>query len=302
MSGYAEDRRSGSSDVASAFLDELEQWVASDVSTSAVAMRASLLAWLRSAQAAQPTLALVHQLAARGLDVADASAARAESAVDLRAHLVASCAAERDDLAAARMGLARVASQLIGTPEPWIATLSTSSAVREALLEAQRSGRRPRALVGEARPGLEGRELAAALAAAGIPVWLTVDAALPLLVSQARMVWIGADAITDRGVINKVGSYALALAAREHSVPVYAIAERRKFLPAVTRALQIVEMPSQEVWETPAPGVQPRNVYFELVPLELFRGVVVENGVLSATEVAGVARERPLPEALAGAS
>src|SRR5256885_8266549 len=35
-----------------------------------------------------------------------------------------------------------------------------------------------------------------------------------------RSLWLGADAVTDQGVVNKVGSYAAALAAREHSVPV----------------------------------------------------------------------------------
>ena len=112
--------------------------------------------------------------------------------------------------------------------------------------------------------------------------------------------WLGADAVTERGVVNKVGSFALALAAREHSVPVHVLAERRKFLPAATPALRIVEMPPEEVWDDPAAGVRPRNVYFELVPLELLRGVVVEDGVLGPTETAVVARERPLPDELAG--
>src|SRR5437667_215715 len=106
--------------------------------------------------------------------------------------------------------------------QAWIATISHSGTVREALLHAQRSGLGPRTLVGESRPLLEGRTLATELAAADIPVWLVVDAALPLLLSQAHMVWIGADALTDRGVLNKVGSLALALAAREYSVPLYA--------------------------------------------------------------------------------
>jgi len=112
--------------------------------------------------------------------------------------------------------------------------------------------------------------------------------------------WLGADAVTDRGVINKVGSFALALAAREHSVPVYVFAERKKFLPASTSALRIGEMPPEEVWEDPEPGVKPRNVYFELIPMSLIRGIVVEDGVLGPTEAATVARERPLPEELAG--
>ena len=115
------------------------------------------------------------------------------------------------------------------------------------------------------------------------------------------MVWLGADAVTDRGVINKIGSYAAALAARERSVPVYALAGRRKFVPASTAALRIAEMPPGEVWRDPPAGVEPRNFYFELVPLELLRGVVVEDAVLGVTEAAQLARERGLPEELRGA-
>jgi len=300
VSAFARDRTSGAGDVALGFLAELERWLAIDRSTSAPALRAALLAWLKEAQASQPTMAPVHQFAARALEVADTALARGEAPAGLRSALALSCAAERDDWIAARKALARQAAVLVSERNSWIATLSMSGAVRDALLEAQRAGREPRVLMAEGRPRLEGRAAAAALAEAGVPVWLVVDAALPLLLSQARMVWLGADAVTDQGIMNKLGSFAAALAAREHSVPVYALAERRKFLPAATAALRIVEMPPEEVWDEPAAGVQPRNIYFERVPLPLLRGVVVEDAVLPPGEAAALARERPLPAELAG--
>ena len=301
MSAAADDRTSGSGQVALEFLAELSRWAALDTSTSPAACRAALLERLRAAQAAQPTMALVHQLAARALGVVDTGVARGNRVPDLRAHLARSCAAERDDLGAAQAAVAATAAKLVTERGAWIATLSASGTVRDALLELQRAGREPRVIVGEGRPLLEGRAMAAALAAARIPVWLVVDAALPLLLAPARMLWLGADAVTDQGVINKVGSFAAALAAREHSVPVYALAHRRKFLPAATPALSIAELPPAEVWDTPAAGVRPRNIYFEVVPLSLVRGVVVEDGVLGATEALTVARERALPDDLARA-
>ena len=301
MTSWAGDRESGSSEVALAFLQDLERFCDTDTSSSAPALRGALLAWLRAAQAAQPTLALVHQLAARALDVAAAGVAREDRPAELRAHIARSCEQERADLAESRAAVARTAASLLGEREPWIATLSSSSVVRAALLAARQAGREPRALVAEGRPRLEGRAMAAALAAAGIPVWLVADAALPLLLAHAAQLWIGADAVTEAGAVNKIGSFAAALAAREHSVPCYALAGRRKFLPAATPALRIVEMPPAEVWESPAPGVQPRNVYFELVPMALLRGIVVEGEVLGPTEAATLARERPLPAELAAA-
>ena len=300
MTRASTDRDSGSADIGLGFLAELESWIATDTSGSAPALRSALLRRLRQAQADQPSMALVHQLAARALQVADGGAAREQKVPELRTELARSCEAERADLIAAGEAVARTAVELLDRREPWIATLSNSGTVRDALCRVRDSGREPRALCAEGRPRLEGRRLATALAAAGLPVWLVADAALPLLLSQVHALWIGADAVTDRGVINKIGSFATALAAREYSVPVYALAVRKKFLPAGTGALKIVEMPPGELWEEPATGVRPRNLYFEVVPLELLRGVVVEDGVLGPTEAAIVARERPLPEELAG--
>jgi translation initiation factor 2B subunit (eIF-2B alpha/beta/delta family) len=297
--GFAEDRRSGSSVVAGGFLDELERWSLTDRSRDARALRAALLDWLRAAQAEQPSLALVHQFATRALAVADAGVTRGDAVAELRRHLVASCEAEREDLERALAGAARLAAELVSAREPFVATLSTSGGVLAALRELAATGRTVRAIVGESRPRLEGRDTARVLAAAGIEVWLVADAALPLLVSQASAVWIGADAVTELGVLNKIGSYTLALAAREHGVPLWAIATRRKLLPAATPALRIREMPPAEVWDDPPPRVRPRNVYFEMVPAALLRGVVVEDAVLGPTECAVAARDRALPPELA---
>jgi translation initiation factor 2B subunit (eIF-2B alpha/beta/delta family) len=300
MPSFADDRSSGSTDVARAFLDDLARWAEQDRTPDPAAFRAALIAWLRRAQAAQPSMALVHQLAARALDVLTSGLQRGDGLGDLRGHVVETCHAEHEDLEGVQSAVARTAASLLGGGRGgWIATLSASGMVRDALIEARRRGLEPSALVAEARPGREGRAMATALAHAGIPVWFVVDAALPMLISQARAVWIGADAVTEFGVINKVGSYAAALAAREHSVPVYALAGRRKFIPATTPALQILEMSPAEVWDAPAPDVQPRNVYYEVVPLALLRGVVVEDTVLGPAEVVETARDRGLPEELA---
>lgn len=291
----------GGSAGALAFLAGLERWTALDRSSPAPALRAALLAHLREAQAGQPASALVHQLAGRALEVADAGVRRGGPPVELRTQLAQSCAAERLDLEAGRAAVARTARALVTERGAWIAALSDSSTVRLALLDLQHAGLGPRALVAEGRPDCAGRAFAAALGGAAIPVWLVVDAALALLLSQATALWLGAEAVTDRGVIAPVGAYAAALAAREHSVPVHVLATRRKCVPAATRTLSIPEMPPGQVWDEPAPGVRPRNVRLEMVPLELLRGVVTEDGMLGPAEIIVAARDRALPEELGGA-
>ncbi len=282
-----------------AFLSRLARWAAVDVSPALPELRAALGAHLRGEQAADAASGLVHQLAARALEIVDAGALRGEEPPAVRAELARSCAAEQADLAAARAAVARTATALVTERGAWVATLSFSTTVRAALLELRGLGRAARALVGEGRPLLGGRALAAALGDAGVPTWLVVDGALSMLLSQASVLWLGADAVTDRGAIVPVGGQAAALAAREHSVPTYVLAPRRKFLPAATAALRIDERPPAEVWDAPPAGVRPRSVLAEVLPLALLRGVVVEDGVLGGTEAATVARERPLPDELA---
>lgn len=294
------DHETGASAEALGFLARLERWAATDVATTTAASQVALLARLRAEQADHAANGLVHQLAARALDVAAADLESGASPADLRTHLAQSCAAERADLEGARTAAARTATALIPERGAWIATLGGGSTVALALLELQRLDRGPRALVGEGRPLLGGRVLAAELGRAGVPTWLVVDGALSMLLSQAAGLWLGADAVTDRGAVVAVGGFAAALAAREHSVPVHVLATRRRFLPAATGALRIEEMPAAEVWDAPPAGVRPRNVHADLLPLELVRGVVVEDAVLGPTESATVARERPLPEPLAG--
>lgn len=299
MPAFAEDRSSGSTDVARAFLEELARWAEVDTTPDPPAFRAGVVQWLRRAQAAQPSMALIHQFCARTLDVVTTAVRRGDGMGELRRHVVQTCHAELDDLDIVQNAVSATAASLLSQRGGWVATLSASGMVRDALIEARRLGTEPRALVGEGRPRREGRAMAAALAQGGVPVWLVVDAALPMLISQAQAVWLGADAVTEQGVINKVGSYAAALAAREHSVPVYALAGRRKFIPAATPALQILEMPGSEIWDEPVHDVRPRNVYYEVVPLALLRGVVVEDAVLGPAEAAETARDRALPEELA---
>lgn len=294
-------RHRGSSAVALAFLDALDQWAATDQSASTPQLCHALLAWLRSQQSAEPTRALLHQMAARALTVAESALLRGDSPSAVHRELAASVSAERSDLAASIESTAKVATQLVTSDAPWIATLSHSALVHQSLVGLSRAGRAPRVLAAESRPGLEGRTMAEQLATDGIECWLVADAALPMLMQQAQAVWFSADAVTELGVLAKVGAYAAALAAREHGVPCWALATRRRFLPAGTRALAIAEQPASGLWESAPTGVRPRNVLFEMVPLKLLRGVIVEDTVLGANEVGVTAGDRALPDALAGA-
>ena len=82
--------------------------------------------------------------------------------------------------------------------------------------------------VDETRPLLQGSRLTAwELRMAGIPFRLVVDSAAGSLMRQGLVdaVIVGADRIAANGdVVNKIGTYALAVLAREHGVPFYVAA------------------------------------------------------------------------------
>lgn len=90
-------------------------------------------------------------------------------------------------------------------------------------IEAARQGRRFEVLVDETRPLLQGARLTAfELQEAGIPCRLIADSMAAWAMARLGVdgVLIGADRIAMNGdAANKIGSYGLALAAKEHGVP-----------------------------------------------------------------------------------
>lgn len=166
-----------------------------------------------------------------------------------------------------------------------IITLSHSSTVRHALLHAQRAGRHFSVICAESRPSCEGREIAAALAGSGVPVTLVVDAAAMSAVEEAHLVLIGADLLSTVGLVNKVGTYALALAARAAGTPFYALCGSQKFLPPGYQVPEQRDWPEEEVWADAPLGVHVQNRYFEFTPLDAISGIVTEQGTLPVAAI-----------------
>jgi translation initiation factor 2B subunit (eIF-2B alpha/beta/delta family) len=176
-----------------------------------------------------------------------------------------------------------------GTVEAVLARLARATSTAAAHADREHRQLR-RVLVSESRPGGEGLAAAVALARAGLAVTLVPDAACGVFIGEASAVALGADSVRpDGSLVNKVGSYPLALAAREAGVPVYALCEALKIaaqrFPLV---LEPLEWPA--VAGRLPQGVEARSVGFELVPARLLTGIVTEDGVLSVAQVGERAR------------
>jgi initiation factor 2B subunit 1/2 family protein len=147
-----------------------------------------------------------------------------------------------------------------------ILTISHSSSV----VELVRRARPLRVLCMRSDPGGEGVRMAKAISTWTEAALLDDDVAVQDVPAQAIVV--GADAVTPRGVINKVKTAALAKAARSKGVPSYAIAGETKFVGA----------------DLPATGS------FEATPLELFTAIAAPAGLLSPHQARDHAWSRPL--------
>ena len=164
-----------------------------------------------------------------------------------------------------------------------VMTFSYSSTVERILLDLGIS----EVVLTESRPKCEGRELAKALASAGINVTLGVDSAICTLMRNIDAVIVGADSVLyDGSIVNKVGTYPLALASRERGVHLYAVCDTWKFnvLHYLGNEVVLEEKEPEEV-ATGLKGVEVRNPYFEIVPGNLVYGVITEQGLMSPHDI-----------------
>lgn len=151
-------------------------------------------------------------------------------------------------------------------------------------------GKRLPVFVDETRPRLQGARLTAwELSRLGIPFTLLVDGAAGLLLRSGRIdaVLVGADRIALNGdVANKVGTYPLALAAREAGVPFYVVAPVSSVDPAtsVGDLIPIEERDADEVLYVDGVRIAPEGVAafnpaFDVTPASLVTAIVTEQGI-----------------------
>lgn len=189
------------------------------------------------------------------------------------------------DTAAARNAAERVAD----TGRPRVLTLSRSGTVLETLRRADPSG----VLVAESRPAREGLEVAETIAGelSDTDVTVFVDAAVAHVLSTRDVdaVLVGADAVlADGRVVNKVGTRAAGLAATREGVPAYVVAARDKISPDTEPNLETADPATVYDGNADLTPLAPR---FDVTPADLHAGVVTEDGLLDAGDVAEVAAE-----------
>ncbi len=147
-------------------------------------------------------------------------------------------------------------------------------------------------IVDETRPLLQGARLTCwELDQLGIEHRLACDGAAPFLISQgmADAVVVGADRVAANGdVANKIGTYSLALAAREAGIP-FVVAAPESTLDRATpsgAAIAIEQRADDEVAVPAAPaGTRALNLAFDITPRALVTAIVTEERVITGEQI-----------------
>jgi methylthioribose-1-phosphate isomerase len=187
---------------------------------------------------------------------------------------------------------------------------------------AVEQGRKLRVFVPETRPYLQGARLTAwELAEGGIPLTLITDNMVGhfLKIGKIGAAVVGADRIAANGdTANKIGTYQIAVLARENNVPFYVAAPISTLDLSIPsgESIPIEERPADEVTHIRgvqiAPDVEAANPAFDVTPARLITAIITERGVasppyrdslarlflestLEQEKAAAAARERPAP-------
>jgi len=180
----------------------------------------------------------------------------------------------------------------------WLAAVDWGTAT-SGIYQLHQAGEAPFVWVDETRPRLQGARLTAwEMHQAGIDCRIQVDGAAAWMMARGKVdaIVVGADRIAANGdVANKVGTYALSLAAREHGVPMYVAAPSSSFDTDCKSGLDIpIEMRGDEEVtmmdgmddsgsirhvRVAAHAVAANNPAFDVTPYRNLTAIISEQGI-----------------------
>ncbi len=165
-----------------------------------------------------------------------------------------------------------------------------SSTVVQALAYAKKQGKKFEVYNTETRPLFQGRKTFKELRQAGIKTTMFTDSAIEIALTKAQdkeektrpvnVIFLGADAITNKGVINKVGSGLVSDIAKINKIPLYIIADSLKY----TRNPPSMEQRNpKEIWNkiNILKTNSIKNPAFELIKKQNITGIISEFGTLA---------------------
>jgi translation initiation factor 2B subunit (eIF-2B alpha/beta/delta family) len=270
------DREHGAGELARGALAGLGRHVLACRRLGVAEVRSESLRAARALQTVRPAMAPIENLVGRWMALVESVEASSGEELALRLEQEAGRLVESSRRAAA--AAAAYAAEAIDDGST-ILTHSLSSTVL-AVFE-RLAKRQVRAVVSESRPLLEGRETARRLVRMGVPTELVTDAQLGLCAARVDLALIGADTVcADGAVVNKAGTYLLALAMRAAGKPVWVCFESFKRSSRTSAEVRLEEKAPEELGVGQPEDLVIRNVYFDVTPARLVSRWIDEQGVL----------------------
>jgi methylthioribose-1-phosphate isomerase len=156
---------------------------------------------------------------------------------------------------------------------------------------AWRQGKQVHVYVDETRPRLQGARLTSwELMRDGIPMTLIADNAAGYFIQNGKVdiIFVGADRVVANGdVVNKIGTYKVAVVARENGVPFYAVVPTSTVDLSLASGdeVPIEERAAEEVTHVRGQpigpeGVNVANPAFDVTPHRYVTGIITERGIV----------------------
>jgi ribose 1,5-bisphosphate isomerase len=174
-----------------------------------------------------------------------------------------------------------------------------SSTVETLIKELSQGDNNFEVVCTETRPRLQGRITAKNLVNAGIKTTMITDSAADSFIINrgnvtVDMVLIGCDQIVKGGhVINKIGSWSIAMSAHYADKPLYVVTPLLKIdESSYIGNVEIEVREDSEIWPDAPKGLEIYNPAFEIVDNVLITGFVTEFGIVKPADVDTVVKEK----------
>ena len=158
------------------------------------------------------------------------------------------------------------------------------------IMRAKEQGKKVKVLVTETRPLLQGARLTTwELKKVSIPFTLITDSMAGYFMSRGEVscVIVGADRIAANGdTANKIGTYALAVLAKENGIPFYVAAPTTTIDPSLASGdeIPIEQRSAEEVTHIQgvciAPECEAANPAFDVTPHKYITAIITEKGII----------------------
>jgi len=147
----------------------------------------------------------------------------------------------------------------------------------------------------ESRPLLEGIRVAETLSSY-FKTNLIIDAAMGKFIDQIDLILIGVDSVLkDGSIINKIGTFPLAVLANERYIDVYAVGDFFKYnlKDHYGKEVIIEEKPTKELYseESQKELLKIHNYYFDITPPKYITGIISDLGILKMEEFLKLTKE-----------